>query len=178
MPCRFAIALLLANVSVVYTGYAQQASCPPVSTEQVISDVVVSGASINDGYEGWTTCGIEGQVYRHPGSGHLTSIQRVSPDGSILLFSLPDNVWPAATAPAGPGLNVLARNLSRSEGLFYEMYHLDKQANLLIRRRVRITFEPEKMAVTSSGRTVVLGHYSNNFSSVVDWFFVAAILDA
>jgi hypothetical protein len=178
MPRRSAIALLLASVLPVQVSYAQQAPCPPVSTEQIISDVVVSGASVNDGYGGWTTCGVEGQVYRHPGSGQFRSIQRVSPDGSTLLFSLPDNVWPAAIAPAGAGLNILARNFSRTEGRFYEMYHFDSQANLLTHRRVRLTFAPERMATTSSGKTVVLGHYPDDFSKVEDWKYVGAILDA
>ena len=131
MPSRSAIALFLANLLPVHISYAQQVPCPPVSTEQIVSDVVVSGASVNDGYLGWTTCGTDGQVYRHPGGGHLTSIQRVSPDGSTLLFSLPDNVWPAAIAPAGTGLNILASNFSRTEGRVYEMYHFDSQAKLL-----------------------------------------------
>lgn len=177
MPCRSAIALLLANLLPVYIGYAQQLPCPPVSTEQVISDVVVSGASVNDNYRGWTTCGTDAQVYRHPWSGHLTSIQRVSPDGSTLLFSLPDNVWPAAIAPAGTGLNILASKFSRTEGRVYEMYHFDSQANLLTYRRVHMVFAPERMAVTSSGKTVVLGHYPDNFSERDDWKYGGVVLD-
>jgi hypothetical protein len=178
MPCRSTIALLLANILPVYISYAQQPPCPPVSTEQVISDVVVSGASVNDGYGGWTTCGMDGQVYRHPGSGHLRSIQRVSPNGSTLIFSLPDNVWPAAMAPAGTGLNILASNFSRTEGRVYEMYHFNSQASLLTFRRVHMTFAPERMAVTSSGKTVVLGHYPDDFSKREEWKYGGAVLDA
>jgi hypothetical protein len=178
MPCRSAIALLLANVLPVHVSYAQQACCTPVNTEQVISDVVVSGASVNDGYGGWTTCGTDGQVYRHPGSGHLRSIQRVSPDGSTLLFSLPDDAHPAAIAPAGKGLNILAGNFSQTEGRFYEMYHFDSQANLLTRHRVHMTFAPERMAVTSSGKTIVLGHYPDDFNKREDWKYSGAVLDA
>lgn len=177
MPCRSAIALLLANLLPVYISYAQQLPCPPVSTDQVISEVVVSAASVNDNYGGWTTCGTNGQVYRHPGSGHLTSIQRVSPDGSTLIFSLPDEVSPKAIAPSGTGLNILVGNFSRTDGRFYEMYHFDSQANLLTRRRLHMTFAPERMAVTSSGKTIVLGHYPDDFSNREDWKYGGAILD-
>jgi len=178
MPSRSAIALLLANILPMHISYAQQAPCPPVSTGQVVSDVVVSGASLNDGYMRWATCGVDGQVYRHPGSGRLRSIQRVSPDGSTLLFSLPDDAWPAAIAPAGTGLNILVGKFSRAEGRFYEMYHFDSQANLLTDRRLHLTSAPERMAVTSSGKTVVLGHYPDDFSKREDWKYGGAVLDA
>lgn len=178
MSHRSAVALLLANLLPFHISYAQQACCSPLSTEQVIRDVVVSGASVNDGYVGWTTCGNEGQVYRHPGSGRLTSIQRVSPEGSTLIFSLPDNAYPAAIAPAGKGLNILAGNFSQTEGRFYEMYHYDGQANPLTHHRVHMTLAPERMAVTSSGKTIVLGHYPDDFSKNEDWKYGGAILDA
>lgn len=177
MSHRSTVALLLAYLLPFHISYAQQACCSPLSTEQVISDVVVSGASFNDGYMGWTTCGNDGQVYRHPGSGRLTSIQRVSPDGSTLIFSLPDDAVPHAIAFAGTGLNILGSNFSRTEGRFYEMYHFDSQANLLTNRRVHLTFGPERMAVTSSGKTIVLGHYPDDFSNREDWKYGGAVLD-
>ena len=177
MSFRSAIALLLANILPVHISYAQQAPCPPVSTAQIVSDVVVSGASLNDGYGGWTTCGVDGQVYRHT-SGRLTSIQRVSPDGSTLVFSLPGDAWPKAIAPTGTGLNILAGNISQTEGRFYEMYHFDSHAGLLTRRRVHMTFSPEEMAVTSSGKTIVVGHHPDDFAQRDDWKYGGAVLDA
>lgn len=176
MPCRSAIAVLLASLLPIYVSYAQQ-PCPPVSTEQVIGDVVVSGASVNDGYGGWTTCGIGGQVYRHPGGGQLRGIQRVSPDGSTLLFSVPGSAWSAAIAPTAMGLNNLARTFSPTDGPSYEMYHFDNQAHLLSHRRVHIRFAADRMAVTSSGKTVVLGHSQDDSSRIDDWKYVGAILD-
>ena len=82
MCSRFAFTLLFSGVL---------AAISP--TQQISSDVVVQGASVNDGYGGWPTCGLDGQVYRHP-SGDLTSVMRVSPDGSTLLFRLPEQVYP------------------------------------------------------------------------------------
>jgi hypothetical protein len=72
MPSRFAIAVIFASLFAIHISSAQQ----------VTSDVVVSNAAVNDDYGGWTECGADGQVYRHPSSGALRSIMRVSPDGS------------------------------------------------------------------------------------------------
>ena len=177
MPARFTISLLLANVVLLSNSYAQQAACPPVSTAQIVSDVVVSGARVDDGYGGWTSCGVHGQVYRNS-SGRLNSIQRVSPDGSTLVFGLPDDVWPATMAPAGSGLNVLTSQYSRTEGRMYEMYHFDEQANVITHRRLHLTFFPERMAVTSSGRAVVVGHFPEDFDKRDDWKYGGAIFDA
>jgi hypothetical protein len=119
MPSRFAIAAIFAFLAIHIS-----------SAQQVTSDVVVSNASLNDGYGGWSTCGVDGQVYRHP-SGRLRSIMRVSRDGSTLLFTVPDDVWPGTFAPAGTGLNILGSHVSQTEGRTYEMYHFDSQANLV-----------------------------------------------
>jgi len=86
MPARFTTVVFLANIVLLNASYAQQASCPPVSTAQIVSDVVVQGASTNHGYGGWPVCGVDGQVYRRPGRGDLTSVMRVSRDGSTLYF--------------------------------------------------------------------------------------------
>jgi hypothetical protein len=69
MPGRFTISVLLVNMVLLNNSSAQQAACPPLSTAQIVSDVVVQGASVNDGYGGWPTCGVDGQVYRHPSGG-------------------------------------------------------------------------------------------------------------
>lgn len=178
MSSRFAIALLLANIFPVQMTYAQQATCPPMSTEQVVSDVVVQGASLNDGYDGGEiSCGIGGEIYRR-GHGTLRAVQRVSPDGSALVFPLPDDVWPAAVAPAATGLKILASHFSRTEGRVYEIYHFDGDARLLTRRRVHITFAPHNMAVTSSGKTIVIGHHPDDFAQRDDWKYGGAIFDA
>jgi len=51
MPSRFVIAVVLSSILPVRVTYAQQVPCPPVSTEQVVHDAVISGAAFNDGYD-------------------------------------------------------------------------------------------------------------------------------
>ena len=41
--------------------------------QQMTSDVVVQGASLNDGYGGWPTCGVDGRFIGISGGGDLTS---------------------------------------------------------------------------------------------------------
>jgi hypothetical protein len=164
MPSRFAITVLFASISSIHISYAQQ----------VTSDVVVSGASLNDGYIGWATCGAHGQVYRRPGSGRLTSVMRVARDGSTLTFALPEGFWPDAVAPDGAGLNILSSHNSREEGHTSQMYRFDSQADLLTQHRFFIDFHPTKMAVTSSGNTIVLGHSDDE--SQDDWKYGGAVL--
>jgi hypothetical protein len=56
---------------------------------------------------------------------------RVSRDGSALLFTLPEQVWPGVLAPAGSGLNILSSVYSYAEHRAHvAMYHFDGQANL------------------------------------------------
>lgn len=168
MSSRFAIAVLFASILPIHISYAQQ----------VTSDVVVSGASLNDGYGvGWNTCGVDGQVYRRPGNGHLTSVMRVALDGSTLIFALPDEVWPDAVAPDGTGLNILSSHYSRA-GHTYQMYRFDNQADLLTQHRVLIDFDPTQMAVTSSEKTIVVGFHPDDFAKRDDWKYGGAVLDA
>jgi hypothetical protein len=166
MPSRFAIA----TISAIFLAIS-------ISSAQITSDVVVLNATMNDGYGGWTECGVDGEVYRHT-SGALNSIMRVSPDGSTLIFALPDNTWPATIAPVGKGLNILSRHVSEKGDRTYEMYHFDYQANLLTHHPVHMTFSPERMAVTSSGKTIVVGHRPEDMSLKDDWKYGGAILDA
>lgn len=179
MLLRFIIALLLGSI-LARSSYAQQSvssavACvaPPKSTNsnssqcnldfisrQVISDVVVSGASLNDAFGGGaaTTCGVAGQVYRPPAIGRLTSIMRVSRDGSTLLFALPDETWPIANAPDETGLNVLAHHFSRTATDSFEMYRFDSHARLLTQHSLAVDLRPSTMGITNSGKTILLGH--------------------
>lgn len=176
MPGRFKISIVLANV-VLLNGYAQQAPCPPVSTAQVVSDVVVRGASVNDGYGNWPMCGIDGQVYRGPAVGRLTSVMRVSPDGSSLLFTLPEHTYPQAISPAGTGLNILSGGYSATERrTHFRMYHFDSQANLLAENQGTIPIQPYAMAALSSGKTIVAGSSGSPYSQD-DRKYGFAILD-
>jgi hypothetical protein len=105
MRSRFAIAAIFAILFAT-----------PLNSAQIISDVVVLNATINDGYASWSECGVNGEVYRHT-SGHVNSIMRVSPDGSALIFALPDGTWPAAIAPAGTGLKILTYTSREMKGV-------------------------------------------------------------
>src|SRR5215472_9758656 len=158
MPDRFTTSVLLANIVLLNASFAQKAPCPPVSTSQIVSDVVVQGSSMNDGYGGWPVCGVGGQVYRKPDGGDRTSVMRVSRDGSTLLFSPPEHGYPVVIAAAGSGLNVLSSVYSTTERrVHFQMYHFDGQASLLAQNPVTIPIQPYGMAVMSSGRTIVLG---------------------
>jgi hypothetical protein len=152
MPSRFAIAVLLASISPMHASFAQQIS----------SDVVISGASLNDGYMGRALCDADGQLYRGPNS-HRASIMRVARDGSTLLFTLPaseDTI--DVFAPAPSGLFVLNSSYSRAEGISYRLYRFDSQGSLLTQHRVSIDFHPSAMAITSSSKTIVVGFRPQN----------------
>ncbi|HEY1676536.1 MAG TPA: hypothetical protein VGG04_02410 [Candidatus Sulfotelmatobacter sp.] len=178
MPGRFTIFFLLASVVLLNKIHAQQQACPPVSTAQVVSDVVVQGASLNDGYGGSLSCGVDGQVYRRPGGGRLTSVMRVSQDGSTLLFSLPADVFPGVLAPAASGLNVISQAYSAADrGLHLAMYHFDGQGNLLSQNPVTIPIQPSWMAVLPSGRTIIAGSLLKDYGLPENRKYGFAILD-
>lgn len=164
MCARFAFALLFSAVL----------AAP--SPAQQTGDIVVQGASVNDGYGGWPTCGVEGQLYRHPSGGNLTSVMRVSPDGSTLMFRLPEQVYPDEIAPAGTGLNILGAVLDGERRVHVQMFHFDGLANLLAQNQVTIPIRPTGMAVLPSGRTILAGH-SNNPQNQDEWKYGFAILD-
>jgi hypothetical protein len=148
---------------------------PITHAQEVVSDVAIPGASMNDGYMGWTTCGVDGQVFRHSGTGHLNSIMRVSRDGSTVVFSVPDGVT-HAISPNGQGLNILSSRVSDTDGRILEMSHFDNRANLLTQHRVALDFAPTDMAVTSSGKTIVVGH-QGNLAKKENWMYAGAVLD-
>jgi len=178
MPNRFTTSFLLANIVLLNASYAQQATCPPVSTAQIVSDVVVQGASTNDGYGGWPVCGVDGQVYRTPSRRDLTSVMRVSRDGSTLLFSPPEHVHPEVIAASGSGVNVLSSVYSTAERrVHFQMYHFDSQANLLAQNQMTIPIQPYGMAVMSSGRTIVVGTHLKDPDNPDDRKYGFAILD-
>src|SRR5215472_1963913 len=178
MPDRFTTSLLLANIVLLNASYAQKTPCPPVSTAQIVSDVVIQGASMNDGYGGWPVCGVDGQVYRKPGRGDLTSVMRVSRDGSTLLFSPPEHVYPGVIAAAGSALNILSSVHSTAErSVPFQMYHFDSQANLLAQNPVSIPVQPYGMAVMSSGRPIVVGTHLKDPDNPGNRKYSFAILD-
>jgi hypothetical protein len=168
MCLRLAFALMLPGV-LATSALAQQ----------TITDVVVQGASMNDAYGGGAlTCGVDGQIYRHPSGGGMTSVMRISPDGSTLLFTLPEHVYPGVIAPAGTGLKILSSVYSSAErrsGL--QMFHFDNLANLLAQNSVVIPIEPSAMAALPSGRTIVVGSHLKDPDYPDDRKYSFVILD-
>ena len=167
MRPRFAFPLLFFLAAVLAANSTAQ---------QITNDVVIQGASVNDGYGDWLTCGVDGQVYRHPG-GHLTSVMRVSPDGSTLLFRLPEQVYPREIAPAGTGLSILGPSSKGERSVHVQMYHFDNQANLMAQSQVTIPIQPTSMAVLPSGRTILAGLSHDDPQIQDEWKYGFAILD-
>jgi len=172
MPSRFVIAVVLSSILPVRVTYAQQVPCPPVSTEQVVHDAVISGAAFNDGYDDGM-CGVGGEIYRlHRDQQLSTSIMRVAPDGSTSVFALPnDDVGVTQIAPTPAGLNVL------SHGRSYRMYHFDREGRLLNQHQTSFVFTPSEMVVLPSGKTVAVGFRQLKNPMRVDLKFEGAVLD-
>ncbi len=171
MPSRLAVALLLANVLPVQISYAQQTPCTPVSTEQVVSDVVISGAAFNDGYDDGI-CGVDGEIYRRHSDQHVSSVMRVARDGSTTVFDLPIDLRFAVVAPTNGGLNVLTL------GKPQQMYRFDRQGKLLAHHQLSLVFTPAEMAVLPSGNTVVVGFRQLDDPTKLTSRFEGAVLNA
>jgi hypothetical protein len=148
------------------------------AAQQVTGDVVIQGASLNDGYGGPSACGADGQLYRSPSGGATRSVMRVSPDGSSLLFTLPGDARPWVMAPAGTGLNILSHDNSTAERrVVFQMYHFDGLANLLAQNQAAVPLRPYWMAALSSGRTVIAGSRLDSSDDPEDRKYGFAILD-
>lgn len=146
--------------------------------QQITGDVMVQGASLNDGYMGFTTCGADGQVYRRPGSGAASSVMRISPDGSSLVFTLPEHTYPGVIAPVGTGVNILsAVYATRERRVHFQMYHFDGQASLLEQDQGTLPLYPHAMAVLPSGRTIMTGDHLDDPDDPEDRKYGFAILD-
>jgi hypothetical protein len=146
--------------------------------QEITGDVVVQGASVNDGYQGWTTCGVDGQVYRRPGTGAAHSVMRVSTDGSSLVFILPEHAHPDVIAPAGTEVRILSAVYVVAERrVQYHMYHFDGQASLLTQNQGTLSLYPHAMAVLPSGRTIITGSRLDDPDHPEDRKYGFAILD-
>jgi hypothetical protein len=165
---RFGFALLLTVVLTVVSP-AQQGN----------SDVVVQGASVNDGYGSWPTCGVDGQIYRSPSGGRLTSVMRVSRDGSTLLFNLPEGMAAGPIAPAGTGLNILSSFYSTAERrLSLQMLHFDSRADPLAQHEVTMPLQSTMaMVAMPSGRTIIAGSHWKDPGNPEDRTYGFVILD-
>jgi hypothetical protein len=154
MRSRFilAIAIAVAGLGVIY----------PSSGQQITSDVVVSGASTNDGYRN-SNCDEDGQLYRIPmyarPGGEPVSVMRVAKDGTTRLFTLPRPDWLIqAIAPAAEGLVVLTNPGDEEDRGLTHVYRFDPHGNLQSQRSVSLDFQPVAMAETKSGATIAVGY--------------------
>jgi hypothetical protein len=148
----FVVAIAVASMGVIY----------PSSGQQITSDVVISSASMNDGY-GNSNCDEDGQLYRIPMNarpgGEPVSVMRVAKDGSTLLFTLPRPDWSIqAIAPAAEGLVELTNPGDVAERGLTHIYRFDPQGNLQSQRTVSLDFQPVALAETKSGMTIVVGY--------------------
>ena len=136
-------------------------------------------------------CDAEGQVYR------LTviatqpdgTVTRLARDGSTMVFRASEaEGFPLAYAPANPGLVLLwsaAHDpdpishdpISHQPIYHYPIYHFDGHGNTLTQHAVSLDFRPNTMAVTSSGKTVVVGYLVRPPIKRETLQWVAAILD-
>jgi len=170
MRFRFAIsALLCACALPIHLGYAQQ----------ITRDVLVSGVGLEDGASGFR-CDSEGQAYRMPAIGGRidNSVMRVARNGSTLLFKFPAEENLQAYAPTNAGLAILtvSTRMAPKDSPTNFMYRFDAQGNIMTRRPVSIHFRPSAMAVTSSGKAILVGH--SEYESWLPTKYVGAVLDA
>jgi hypothetical protein len=166
-PSRFTIAtaiLFFAISPTMQRGYAQQ----------VTSDVAISGAGLNDGYVNGGQCDSEGQLYRRSNGRGAQSVMRVARDGSTVIFATPETEGLLLVAPDSLGVTLLSVSPPRSQVVPRHLYRFDRQANLVSQREVTLDFNPLNMAVTSSGKIIVVGYRTQD----QDKNPVGAVLDA
>jgi hypothetical protein len=153
MKSPFIVAIVVAFASI---------SAISSSAQQISSDVAISGATLNDGYQ-FAACDDDGQFYRRPTSPRPwiqpTSLIRVAKDGSTLLFTLPKPEWAIeALAPTATGVAVLTDAQDAAERGSMHMYRFDRQGTIQTERTVALDFLPVAMAETKSGMTIVVGY--------------------
>lgn len=170
---RVAIAVVFASISATYPSFAQQ----------ITSDVVISGTSLNDGYAAGGTCDDDGQLYRRPinarPGGQGVSLMRVAKDGSTLLFTLPEPEWSIGVfTPTATGLAVLNDRYTAAEGISNHMYRFNRRGKLQTERTVFIDFQPVAMAETKSGMTIVVGYRPRTGVDEEVRTYGGAVLDA
>jgi hypothetical protein len=171
-PRQFTIIAVLTLISTPCAAVAQQ------SNPQSTNDVVIRGATLNDGLMGPMACNAEGQVYRRP-AGRGLSVMRVDNDGSTQLFTLPvSERMVGVIAPAGTGLAVLNSHYSPAAGETFEMYRFDGQGKLVAQHNLSLDFRPVVMAVSSSGNVTLVGYRPINGRDHAARRFTGAILNA
>jgi len=177
MRFRFALAVLPLTLLLSTLTYAQEPT-----------DVIVG--SFKDGYGTTLACGTDGVTFltQRDRTSHnpIWPVSRVSRDGSIVKFQLPDGLIGQPLLPEGA--TPLAAAADRESDLFIlaqytamsddipEIFHFDNQANLLTRQRMNFGFHPQEMAVLDSGNAVIVGMQDGRDQS--DWKNVGVVIDA
>lgn len=161
---KIATIVLLTALS-IHLGHAQQ----------ITGDIEISGAGLNDGYLHGGQCDSEGRLYRPKyGHGEASSVMRVARDGATRTFTLPDSAMGlGAFAPTPSGLLVLSNSYSANEGISHLLIRFDDEARITAKRSVPIEFEPEAMAVTSTGKAIIVGYHKQDKTTK----FVGEVLD-
>jgi hypothetical protein len=167
MPFRFMIASVILSL---FIGAATQVAY----AQQVTSDVVIFGAGPNDGYVNPGLCDSEGQLYRRSHGRGAQSVMRVARDGSTVIFATPENEGLLLVAPDSVGVTLLSVSPPQSQVLPRHLYRFDRQGSLISQHEVTLGFNPLNMAVTSSGKIIVVGYRTQD----QDKNPVGAVLDA
>ena len=161
MPSRLIASLLfLACIVKSSLGYGQQ----------IVGDVAVSliGAPSWVGHQNGFQCDQKGEFFYRPDFRRERdggSVVRVNQDGSTLLFQVPDRLDSLVIfAAANNGLVALGRavvaGLRPTDGPSVEtrLYRFDDQGKVVAQYPISFGFRPTQIAVTSSGKTVVIGY--------------------
>jgi hypothetical protein len=151
MLSRLAIALLLVGILPCTFSLAQETS-----------GVLIGGAGERLFRE---ACGLDGQAYfsrefeGDRSSPSSFSLVRFSRDGSKTIFALPTDLRrKPVVAESSSGVSVLAADLVGGKWRSV-MYHFDSQGNLLSQHQGPADLMPMGMAVTASGRTVIVASW-------------------
>lgn len=178
MPSRLIATLLfLACIAKGYLSYGQQ----------IMGDVAVSliGAPSWVGHQNGFQCDQKGELFYRPEfrrESDVGAVVRVNQDGSTLLFQVPDRLdSPVRFAAANNGLVALGRavvaGLRPTDGPSVEtrLYHFDGQGKVVAQHPISFGFSPTQIAVTSSGKTVVIGYLDRMTREGAS--FAGAVLD-
>jgi len=165
-----AILLFLACISSGHLSYGQH----------IISDVPVSWI----GRQGLpvSRCNA-GQAFYVPDidGDKDKSVVCVAQDGSTLQFQIPDPKGVVHIfAAADNGLALLANFplVRNAPSRVYRMYHFDGEGKVVTQHPVSFDFRPNLMAVTSSGKTIVVGYLPGHGKKKEDQRFAGVVLDA
>ncbi|MGB9234568.1 MAG: hypothetical protein WCC04_09155 [Terriglobales bacterium] len=180
MPSRrIATLLFLVCIAKGYLSYGQQ----------IMGDVVVSGIGVPSwvGHQNGFQCDLKGELFYRPDLGPENDarsvVVRVNQDGSTLLFQVPDRLDSLVRfAPANNGLVAIGRaivaGLRPTDGPSSELrfYRFDGEGKVVAQHPISFGFSPTEMAVTSSGKTVVIGYLNRMTRQGAR--FAGAVLDA